>query len=144
MKREHDLAEYYFFSRWPKWLRWLLLIPGWLIIGIVLPFVIGTLVNFAIEKGSLEFLYLNAIFCFIVAYFSIYVGTIIAPQKQFIVAIILFVIETIFILIMTNSMITTNSYDFSKGFTIIESILLFGGGLFALIKIYGENDLFSY
>ncbi len=90
---QQDLAQDTFVVKIPTWVRWLFFFPAAVIGSLVLPAIV-TLLNEATVSGSGTSLWGRVISTAVFAGSFVYIGAIVAPRKQFEIAVVQLVIFT--------------------------------------------------
>lgn len=131
---KNDLAEGSFLVKWPSWIRWLLFLPAALIVPIVFYLIQSFFTNWYLDIGPNAF-YLVILRGVIYGAGFVYVGSLVAPNHQKVVAIILLILlsmiygASIFYSVITKAQFTD----------IVESVLTLISGGYITYSIF-HND----
>lgn len=138
---ERDIAEDTFISKWPEWLRWILVIPA-AIIAPVLATVLYMLLLFISDyfgDARIWEFFTQMVSSAILGGLFVYGGAWTAPKSQFVVSIILLILLTVMttLMFLVSFNIDTDIGPLNLGFHSI--IMLLAGGY--AVYFVKEGDL---
>lgn len=135
---EKDFAQNTFIAKMPQWIRWVLILPAAAVASILIPIIWALLQRIFMGESFLDFVYLYAQSFFMGVLF-VYVGSIVAPKRQFVVSLILLLLITIFgVLMFMGNFVTNTASSFSM---LIHALLIIIGGSVIVYKIHEGEDL---
>lgn len=136
-KVKKDLAQSTFVEKLPDWLRWLIFLPAAIVVPIVFSIIQGFTQKIFLEPGVNYFL-IDLVGDFIIGGGFVFVGSFVAPTKQFLISIILLTLLTLIsfsIYLLNSSTLTT-----APLIMLIHGIVMVGSGIYIVYTIHKEEE----
>ncbi len=132
-----DIASDYFISKWPNWLRWVLMVPAAILGSFIVPWIVRIIMSFS-EDGESWRIFAEIVQSFMFGLVFVIIAAYTAPKYQLTTAIIFLTVTCLFggMILMLGLIAQPAGGD--KLYTLLHSGLMIAGAALAAVNIKDE------